>query len=284
MTEPLLDLPAGSLLPTLRLAAGVIELASELGPRRWGLTYFDAQAIRVNVGWTEILTADRYADHVRLVVDGSLARAATLPPGVRLVKGYDPRGYYPSVPGSVLAEIPYRPGSLMHRAARTLAPALRRSVELAGRRRAGKGVRDGHNQWAVRELGRAIGRQLPTPRFGRPKSTERRAVPKELSIMEGALKRVVSSRYERDPRARRMCVDHYGWKCSVCGFSFERVFGTIGRAFIHVHHLRPMSEVGERYRIDPVRDLRPVCPNCHAMLHSKDPPFAVEELRGLMKR
>ncbi len=36
----------------------------------------------------------------------------------------------------------------------------------------------------------------------------------------------------------------------------------MGEGFIHVHHLKPLSEVGYEYRVDPIRDLRPVCPNC----------------------
>ena len=32
------------------------------------------------------------------------------------------------------------------------------------------------------------------------------------------------------------------------------------------------------YDVDPINDLMPVCPNCHAMLHRRTPPFSVEEL------
>jgi predicted HNH restriction endonuclease len=46
-----------------------------------------------------------------------------------------------------------------------------------------------------------------------------------------------------------------------------------------VHHLRPLSGIAEEYEIDPVEDLRPVCPNCHAMLHRKTPPYTIDELR-----
>src|SRR5215510_687494 len=72
---------------------------------------------------------------------------------------------------------------------------------------------------------------------------------------------------ERDPIARQRCIELYGYRCSVCKFTLEEVYGEIGREFIHVHHLRPLSGIAEEYEIDPVEDLRPVCPNCHAMLH-----------------
>lgn len=35
-------------------------------------------------------------------------------------------------------------------------------------------------------------------------------------------------------------------------------------------------------QIDPISDLRPVCPNCHAMLHKKNPPYTIDELREII--
>ena len=53
---------------------------------------------------------------------------------------------------------------------------------------------------------------------------------------------------------------------------------------IEVHHIKPISEIGEECVVDPVRDLVPVCPNCHMMLHSKkDGVFTVEELKKLWR-
>jgi 5-methylcytosine-specific restriction protein A len=102
---------------------------------------------------------------------------------------------------------------------------------------------------------------------------------------EGALSRVEVNRYERDPRARRKCLEHWGYSCAVCDFSFEERYGTLGRSFIHVHHLRELSQVPSGYKVDPVNDLRPVCPNCHAMIHrGPGPALAVEELRRQLRR
>ena len=97
-------------------------------------------------------------------------------------------------------------------------------------------------------------------------------------FLEGATKRVVVNAYERDPKARSACLLHYGYSCVVCGFNFGDNFGEIGNDFIHVHHIEPISKVKGARKIDPVTDLRPVCPNCHAMLHRSDPPFTIEEL------
>jgi 5-methylcytosine-specific restriction protein A len=97
---------------------------------------------------------------------------------------------------------------------------------------------------------------------------------------EGALRRISINAYERDPRARKTCLTHHGCKCSQCGFSFAEHFGAIGEGFIHVHHLVPLADVGCEYEVNPIADLIPVCPNCHAMLHRRVPPFTPEELRN----
>lgn len=100
---------------------------------------------------------------------------------------------------------------------------------------------------------------------------------------EGAIRRVAVNAFERDPTARRECIRYYGCRCSVCGFRFLDGYGEIGRNFIHVHHVVSLSTIREQYCVDPVRDLRPVCPNCHAMIHSQDPPMTVEELQRIVE-
>lgn len=101
---------------------------------------------------------------------------------------------------------------------------------------------------------------------------------------EGEVFEVVQNRYERNHEARNKCIDLNGCKCVVCGMNFEEKYGEIGRGFIHVHHLIPISSIGEEYVIDPISDLVPVCPNCHNMLHRKDPPFSPEELKAKMNK
>ncbi len=108
--------------------------------------------------------------------------------------------------------------------------------------------------------------------------------PEGTEFKEGSRTKVYVNRYERDRRARDVCITHHGTNCSVCNFDFGRVFGEIGDGFIHVHHRVPVSQIGEDYEVDPVEDMVPVCPNCHAMLHKRNPPYSVEELRELMRK
>ena len=101
-------------------------------------------------------------------------------------------------------------------------------------------------------------------------------------LVEGGVKKVFVNIYERNPQARRKCIEHFGCTCSVCGFDFEKAFGAIGEGFIHVHHLCDLSTIGKSYVVDPLEDLRPVCPNCHAMLHKSKPAYPIDELKKIM--
>ncbi|MBY4677442.1 HNH endonuclease [Marinobacterium arenosum] len=117
--------------------------------------------------------------------------------------------------------------------------------------------------------------------------TEQSIYPDDLDepevLLEGHKKRVFVNSYERNPRARAKCVEHYGTTCSVCEMNFGEVYGELGQGFIHVHHLLPVSQLGKEYEVDPVLDLRPVCPNCHAMLHRRNPPLSISELKEMKK-
>lgn len=103
---------------------------------------------------------------------------------------------------------------------------------------------------------------------------------------EGAILTVQVNRYERSSIARRKCIEHYGCMCYICGLNFEAYYGEIGQGFIHVHHKRPLSEIGQEYTVDYKNDLIPVCPNCHAMLHRKlnGNYMTPEKLRQLIKK
>lgn len=86
---------------------------------------------------------------------------------------------------------------------------------------------------------------------------------------EGVPNQVTLTVYERNPYARKACLEKHGYSCAVCKFDFEKAYGELGKNFIHVHHLRQIAAIGKSFTIDPVQDLRPVCPNCHAMLHRR---------------
>lgn len=111
-------------------------------------------------------------------------------------------------------------------------------------------------------------------------------LPEEIAdpslYVEGASRQVSVNAYERNPEARRQCIGAHGITCCICGFTFGAVYGKVAEGYIQVHHLRPLSEIGAEYVVDPVKDLRPVCPNCHAVLHRRIPAYSIEEVKAFL--
>jgi 5-methylcytosine-specific restriction protein A len=106
----------------------------------------------------------------------------------------------------------------------------------------------------------------------------------EDTLPEGAVRRVVLNAYERNAVARKRCLEHHGHLCSVCGIRLSDVYGAIADGFIEVHHVVPLSRVGRRYRVDPAKDLVPICPNCHSIVHRRAPALGIDEARKLLVR
>ena len=107
-------------------------------------------------------------------------------------------------------------------------------------------------------------------------------ITKDEKLTEGATKSIRVNIYERNPLARKKCLEHFGAKCIVCEFDFEKKYGEIGKGFIHIHHVVDISHIGKEYEVDFTKDLVPVCPNCHAMLHKQKPALSIEDLKKVI--
>lgn len=133
------------------------------------------------------------------------------------------------------------------------------------------------------ELAEASRRLKRIPRSGR----QQRVPPEKIfpetiqsgDYFEGRTRKVLINVYERDPKAREACIAHFGCRCAVCTMSFVEEYGELGEGFIHVHHKRPVAMRRREYSLNPKKDLVPVCPNCHAMLHATKPPLTIEQLK-----
>jgi len=67
------------------------------------------------------------------------------------------------------------------------------------------------------------------------------------------------------------------YRCEVCKFNFEEIYGVIGREYIVAHHLKAIASGPSKTTLD---DIALVCANCHAMIHTKNPAISIEELRN----
>jgi 5-methylcytosine-specific restriction protein A len=107
-------------------------------------------------------------------------------------------------------------------------------------------------------------------------------LPADTPLYEGGVRQITVNAYERNPAARRRCIALHGPRCAICGFDFASAYGPAGAGIIHVHHLRPLSTIGQDYVVDPITDLIPVCPNCHAVIHRRPEPHTIEEIRAFL--
>lgn len=109
------------------------------------------------------------------------------------------------------------------------------------------------------------------------------AIPEEVCqpdlYLEGALREVKVNAYERNAQAREACIRHHKAICAACQFDFASVYGEIAKGLIHVHHIIPLSSIGQEYELDPINDLIPLCPNCHAVVHRGTEVMNIETLK-----
>jgi 5-methylcytosine-specific restriction protein A len=103
----------------------------------------------------------------------------------------------------------------------------------------------------------------------------------DVGHVEGAIYSEIVKRYERSRYNRALCLKYYGFMCRGCGDQLAEKYGPIGTDVIHVHHIVPVSAMGGSYQLNPIKDLIPLCPNCHNIVHKKNPPMAIAELNLL---
>jgi 5-methylcytosine-specific restriction protein A len=88
---------------------------------------------------------------------------------------------------------------------------------------------------------------------------------------------------ERNSRAGKLAKRIHGFVCQCCGFDFEAIYGEAGKEYIEAHHLTPLTELPEDVPVaqDPRIDFAVLCANCHRLIHRKNAPRTLEEMRQL---
>lgn len=137
----------------------------------------------------------------------------------------------------------------------------------------------------IRELPSAELFELWSERIGGGIDLDINLESKQLArLPEGAVVTTRANRYERSSTLRSQCLSHWGIKCQVCDMDPQEVYGKAGQRIIHVHHLHPLGEIRKEHLVDPKVDLVPVCPNCHALIHSRSMPMDVKTARRILGR
>ena len=90
-------------------------------------------------------------------------------------------------------------------------------------------------------------------------------------------------KYERNQALRNEAIKFHGTTCKVCGFDFKAKYGDLGEGFIEIHHLKPMFSIKREIKVNPQKDLVPLCSNCHKMIHiNTKQPLTIKELTKIV--
>lgn len=232
---------------------------------RWGVTLY-GWGLRLNVGWVNCLVLSSGGLVVLLHKESAL-------PGTRFNGNL-----YEKAPGCEMTTIPL---AKLPQVLPYLEESHHAALSSAANWPAPRNIRGAHSLGVTEFL------SAPNPSYVLPQNAPCFVGGDEevtsAIYLEGGRIAVLMNRFERDRNAREACINHYGPCCSVCGMSFGERYGEAMRDFIHVHHLSSLSQMGASHQVDPINDLRPICPNCHAVVHRSESPLSIEQARALLQ-
>lgn len=250
------------------------DVANAIAPSAWAVTLF-RDGFRLNVGQVEVLVFS--VGVVRINIAG---KVDTSP--------FDAEGFsdvnYRSLPqpqcvfeGTVF-QFDDVVGSILAGHDRFIQLA---ALTAAGIPRKGTPLRRSHSEGLILYARHFLDLHKPELE-GSKEWVQQEEVVGDSFLVEGARLTVQVNAFERNAKARAQCLAHYGLKCTVCDFSFEVVYGSVAARYVHVHHLTPLASIAKEYVVDPLADLRPVCANCHAVIHLRTPPYEIDEIRAML--
>lgn len=73
---------------------------------------------------------------------------------------------------------------------------------------------------------------------------------------------------EVDVGNRLRAIQEHGRRCCVCGFSPAEAFGVHATRILQIHATNPDKN-----------EFVPLCPTCHALVHTRNPPMSIDELK-----
>lgn len=246
-----------------------VDYAKKVAPNAWCVTLYK-NMFRLNVGSVEILIVG--SDFVRLNCEGQLGN----PPFVGDV--FEAPNYKTVKKSKCMF---FGDFDVFRDLQEKLQPYHFGFIEIVGRRKSGEPVagsrhKKSHCEDLVTYATDFVNSSIKETALAKNDDTTDQ-------FFEGVLNRVFVNKYERNRLARLKCIEIHGQSCLICNFNFRRVYGPEADGYIHIHHIRPISEIGETYEVNPVDDLSPVCPNCHAVLHLRAQARSLDEVREMLQ-
>jgi predicted HNH restriction endonuclease len=104
---------------------------------------------------------------------------------------------------------------------------------------------------------------------------------------EGKKKLIIHYKKERRSGFIKKCKLYFKQKhgclyCEVCGDILVSKYGEIANDYIEAHHKTPLKDLTKETKIY-IKDIAMVCPNCHGLIHSRNPCYTVIELQEIIK-
>ena len=96
-------------------------------------------------------------------------------------------------------------------------------------------------------------------------------------------------RIERTTDNSRKVKRELGYTCQACGFNFKNKYGKLSlnkkkEEFIEAHHIRQIQDLPEGEVVEfNIDDFAVLCSNCHRMVHRKNPPYSIDEIKKVLK-
>ncbi len=103
-------------------------------------------------------------------------------------------------------------------------------------------------------------------------------------LSEGSTSHALNIVRDRNALARAECLSAHGKACVACGLDMGQIYGPEFSNCVHVHHLNPLSQTDGPHTVDPIKDLVPVCPNCHSVIHAHGQLRTPQQVSDLLKK
>lgn len=267
----------------INLLGETIKYAHSLNINNWSLTLFNDH-IRLNVGQVEVLVLKQNLIMI-VILDSSQIHLEEYKDYSNITES---KFIYKSIPFSH-RQVFFHPRYVEQVYTSLVKKNHLEFISIASGRKNGTSWKSSFSPGVIKYINSKLSIPIPYPKYYSDERIVNDSYPDQISeerknrYLEGSLVRIWVDKYERNPEARQRCIQYYGTVCSVCGLNMETMYGSMARGFIHIHHLIALSDIRVTHEVDPINDLRPVCPNCHAMLHKREPIFSIEELKEIIR-
>jgi len=101
-----------------------------------------------------------------------------------------------------------------------------------------------------------------------------------LLVSEGHLRLRTATKASRSQALRKLALKMHGSICTACGLDFHAKYKAVKRDCIELHHVVPISE---GIRENTIKNLIPLCPNCHRVAHTTQPPLSISAIRRMLQ-